>query len=311
METMSQGAGPPTYLSCFEGSCAIWVAVQRLQALDSDSGFPADVDADDVVATGAEPASTIASRIESESTASSDSSPMVPAVEEAATEEEDFSLRKEATQKRDDCALLNGVDVQPSVAKPLVSDECTMLSALERLDVDPFQVGDLVMLGNGAPQEYRSCPAVITKVADLHCTVAVLDEAQCGIGECWPGFYDISVTSRAWRLGARVVVKDMLSDRTKHLNGQVGVVSAHPRNGHPSFVRKRSRPDEPQLVLCIVFENPEAARERSALLEPRFLKPFDQCPDELSQLKHLGDMIACLSYVNKQSDIAADVKTTV
>lgn len=94
-------------------------------------------------------------------------------------------------------------------------------------------------------------------------------------------------------LGTRVVINDMHSARTKHFNGLTGVVSAHPRQGHPAFIRKPSCPDTPQLVVCIVFDNAAAARERSALLEPRFLKPFDEAADEITQ--SLGATIALVA----------------
>lgn len=156
------------------------------------------------------------------------------------------------------------------------------------------QVGDLVLLGSSAPQEYKSSRAIVTKVAEAHCTVTVLDEShRTGIGECWPGFQDLSVTSRAWRLGTHVVICGMQGDRTKHLNGLTGFVSKHPRHDHPTFIRKKSCPNTPQLVLCIVFDNPTVAKERSALLEPRFLKPFDAAAEEM--VKCLSDAITNLT----------------
>jgi len=109
------------------------------------------------------------------------------------------------------------------------------------------------------------------------------------------------VTSSAWRLGTRVVIEGMRSARAKHLNGLTGIVSKHPRNGHPMFIMKKSCPNIPQLVLCIVFDDPEAARERSALLEPRFIKPFDVAAKEMIRqltqediIRQLTETIACL-----------------
>jgi len=64
----------------------------------------------------------------------------------------------------------------------------------------------------------------------------------------------------------------MAGSRTKHLNGLAGVISEHPREGHPTFIRKPSRPDKPRLTVCVVFSDPIAAKGRSALLEPQFLK---------------------------------------
>jgi len=178
-------------------------------------------------------------------------------------------------------------------SETMVVVESAIPCKLQTIDLEPVQVGDLVLLGNGVPQEYRSFPAIVTKVAESHCTVTVLDKSQQGgLGECWPGFQDVLVTSSAWRLGTRVVIEGMRSDRTKHLNGLTGIVSKHPRNGHPMFIMKSSCPNIPQLVLCIVFDDPEAARERSALLEPRFITPFDAAAEEI--VRQLTETIACL-----------------
>jgi len=146
------------------------------------------------------------------------------------------------------------------------------------------EVGDIVILGAGAPTEYRMCPAIVTKLADLHCTVVVLDsERRIGIGECWPNYVDISmVESSKLRLDSRVVVHGMQGVRTKRLNGFPGVVAAHPRQGHPTFVNKPRNPDRPQLTVCVRFEDPQAAGEHSALIEPRFLLTYDMAVQEMS-----------------------------
>lgn len=138
------------------------------------------------------------------------------------------------------------------------------------------ELGDVIVLGPRSPPEFRGCPAVVTKVADSHCTVVVLDETRCfGIGECWPNFDDLEVESRAWRLGTRVVIDGLMGGRTRHLNGLVGTLVAHPREGHPSFLRKQARLDRPVVALSVRLENPVNPREKSVLLEPRYLAPHD------------------------------------
>lgn len=186
----------------------------------------------------------------------------------------------------------------PNSCTELLSEPRPLVEAESKVKWEPgtkdVQLGDVVLLSNRVPKEYSSSQAVVTKVAEAHCTVVVLDESQCsGLGECWPGFQDMTVMSRAWRLGTRVVIGGMQGDRTKHLNGFTGVVSQHPRQGHPAFIRKQTCPNIPQLVLCIVFDNPDVANLRSALLEPRFLKPLDSAAEEV--VKCLSEAIARLS----------------
>jgi hypothetical protein len=135
-------------------------------------------------------------------------------------------------------------------------------------DVIDIEVGDFVLLGHGAPQEYRSCHGVVKKVAETHCTVVVLDSTcSQGVGECWPDFADVAVESKALRIGRRVVVEGMRGNRFKHLNGLTGTISRHPREGHPTFVKKSAR-----LTVCVVFDSPGVSFK---LMEPRFLTSYD------------------------------------
>lgn len=166
--------------------------------------------------------------------------------------------------------------------------------AIDKEIGDPIQVGDLVRLGIGAPAEYRDCRAVVTKVAETHCTVIVLEDGKfTGIGECWPGYQDVSILDRTWHLGSKVVINGMSSERTKHLNGLTGTVTAHPKNGHPSFIRKRSSPETPQLVICVAFHDVKAAREqKSAMLEPQFLQAFADA--EIDVVRRLSQAIASI-----------------
>merc|ERR1712039_211383 len=100
--------------------------------------------------------------------------------------------------------------------------------------------GDIVILGPGAPPEFRQCSAIVTKTAEAHCTVVVLDGSQqSGVGECWPSFADTLPHSSALRLGARVMISGLKGAKTQRLNGFTGCVVAHPRSGHPTFIHKR------------------------------------------------------------------------
>lgn len=157
---------------------------------------------------------------------------------------------------------------------------------------DVVVVGDVVVLGPGVPAEYRLRPAVVTKLADEHCTVVVLDaERRLGVGECWPSFADVAaVESSLLRLGTRVVLQNLQGARTRRLNGLSGVVAAHPKQGHPTFVSKPSAQGHPQLTVCVRFDDPKAAGERSALIEPRFLVPYDKAVEDISG--DLGAMLA-------------------
>lgn len=164
------------------------------------------------------------------------------------------------------------------------------------------ECGDLVVLGDRVPQEYRACPAVVTKVAESHCTVAVLDERrQFGIGECWPAFHDISLESCSLRLGTHVIVDGMGGSKTKHLNGLTGCIAKHPREGHPSFIRKPSNPDKPQLTVCICFDDASASKVRSALLEPRFITSFEEVA--LRKARELEETMAMCAALSPQSAV--------
>jgi hypothetical protein len=138
------------------------------------------------------------------------------------------------------------------------------------------ELGDVVILGFGAPPEYRQRPAVVTRLAKSHCTVTVLDDSRSfGIGECWPCFGDIQADSCCLRLGTRVVIEGMRGAKTQRLNGCTGTIAAHPREGHPTFIRKPSAPDQPRLTACVHVDNPTVADEKVILLEARFLVAYD------------------------------------
>jgi len=212
----------------------------------------------------------------------STNSPRLRTVEEPDAEPVDETpvqtLALENSSKKEDVS--GSSDAALTAAQP--SEDTTVLGngspSCESQNGGELEVksGDVVMLSDRVPQEYRTCPAIVTSVAEKHCTVAVLDEArQVGIGECWPGFHDISLVSSMLRLGTQVVISGMGGARTKHLNGLTGTICEHPREGHPSFVRKPSSPDKPQLTVCISFNDPSASSGRAALVEPRFLISFE------------------------------------
>jgi len=138
------------------------------------------------------------------------------------------------------------------------------------------ELGDVVILGSGAPPEFRKSPAVVTRLAESHCTVTVLDDSRSfGIGECWPCFGDILIDSSYLRIGTRVFVEGMRGTKTQRLNGRTGTVSAHPKQGHPTFIRKPTAPDQPRLTVCVVMDSPPTPDEKAILLEARFLVAYD------------------------------------
>lgn len=147
----------------------------------------------------------------------------------------------------------------------------------QELDWTPH-LGDIVMLGRRAPAEFRSSSAIITKLALNHCTAIVLDPSHSfGICEVWPCYADVELHSNAWRINTKVIIDGLKGKRGQNLNGSSGIIRAHPRSGHPSFVGKPSDPDKAVLTICIQLDNPQLiGGEKSVLLEPRFLTPHDK-----------------------------------
>lgn len=137
------------------------------------------------------------------------------------------------------------------------------------------ELADLVLLDGPRVQlEFRYCPAIVTALAATHCTVTVLDAfLEAGIGECWPNNSDVSLMSSRLRLGSRVVINGLSSQRTRHLNGVYGTVCKHPRQAHPSFVCKDAVSNvSPRVIVCVrVDARAEGGKTSCFLLEPRFL----------------------------------------
>eukprot|EP00927_Polykrikos_kofoidii_P085096 TRINITY_DN9154_c0_g1_i2.p1 TRINITY_DN9154_c0_g1~~TRINITY_DN9154_c0_g1_i2.p1 ORF type:complete len:986 (+),score=134.30 TRINITY_DN9154_c0_g1_i2:77-3034(+) len=175
----------------------------------------------------------------------------------------------------------------------------------EAADVPRPHVGDEVMLvGPGIPHDYRSRPAVVTKVAEAHCTAVVLDDArQCGHGECWPSFHDVQLDrERCWRLGSRVVLSSLTGRDTRRLNGLQGEIVEHPREGHPCFIRKPSAPESAVLTICVRLDDPGSAGHQVVLMKPRFLELYDIYVEHLSA--RLEDAIKPIADRATQSDQA-------
>jgi len=146
-------------------------------------------------------------------------------------------------------------------------------------------LGDMVILGDGAPQEYRHHTAVVTGVAEAFCTVTVLDDTGgAGMGECWPNIEHLELLSDSWRVGRRVVVAGLTGRRTRSFNGLTGTIVEHPREGHPTFVSKPTAPERPRLTFCVRFEDALEAGTATALLEPRFLMPMTEPTESLTEV---------------------------
>eukprot|EP00929_Paragymnodinium_shiwhaense_P113226 TRINITY_DN81485_c0_g1_i1.p1 TRINITY_DN81485_c0_g1~~TRINITY_DN81485_c0_g1_i1.p1 ORF type:complete len:353 (+),score=61.06 TRINITY_DN81485_c0_g1_i1:114-1061(+) len=139
-------------------------------------------------------------------------------------------------------------------------------------DAERPTVGSIVMLGAGAPPEYRQHEAVVMQVHAGHCSVIVLDEeGRFGIGECWPCFKDV-VQVKSWSVDAKVRICGLKGAQATILNGQTGVIRADRKQGHPAFIEKANMPGKPLLVLCIKLDDPESAGKKTMLIEPRFLE---------------------------------------
>jgi len=176
-------------------------------------------------------------------------------------------------------AAREGADLRTQYVEIDSASECGAVNDDTTEEGKPSSVepGDLVVLGPGVPSEHRGCHAVVTEVHESYCTVVVLDSTRSfGTGQCWPCFADISLESRGWRLGSHHAVTGLKGKKSRRLNGCMGIVARHPREGHPSFVRKDSAPEQPRLTLCLRFDDPVSAGATSMLLEPRFLNPKTQ-----------------------------------
>ncbi|OLQ08832.1 Stress-induced-phosphoprotein 1 [Symbiodinium microadriaticum] len=141
--------------------------------------------------------------------------------------------------------------------------------------------GDLVILGFGfgVHPEYQSCSAVITRVDEQHCMVAVLDPSRgFRTGDCQVAFRDLRPVHQEWRAGARLVIGGLQSSKMRHLNGRTVHVCEHRRYGHPCFVQpsasQGTKEQKDKLTLCVRLDDPIPDHATALLLEPRFLSPY-------------------------------------
>jgi hypothetical protein len=149
----------------------------------------------------------------------------------------------------------------------LVQEDIQVQSNLE----GKIEIGDIVLLRQGVPQEFYDHAAMVVRCSSNYCTVVVLDESRrYGIGECWPNYENVVLESTMLRLGTHVLVAGLQSARTKHLNGQVGVISTHPKQGHPVLIDRPAHPNKPQLTICV------ALHDSPVILEPRFLSEWHE-----------------------------------
>uniref|UniRef100_A0A7S1ABS0 Uncharacterized protein n=1 Tax=Noctiluca scintillans TaxID=2966 RepID=A0A7S1ABS0_NOCSC len=184
-----------------------------------------------------------------------------------------------------------GSDLPPSLSE----------SVVESSETTRPEVGDTVVLGQRAPNEYRGSCAVVTQVAANHCTVIVLDQThRFGVGECWPCFDDVLIQNCKGRLGMRVMIDGLTGAKTRKLNGFRGTVCVHPREGHPTFIRKAASPD-PQLTLCVALDE-AVSGEKLVVLEPRFLVLYDTY---MAQIAALGDALSSLAALPFGTDSEA------
>lgn len=172
-------------------------------------------------------------------------------------------------------------------------------SASKEPSASPPQCGDLVVL-----LTHGRRAAVVTKVHERHCTVVELDEDQMhGCGECWPEFQRICIESTAWRLGAQVVIQGMRSVKAQTMNGKGGTIIAHPKQGHPCWLTKQSS-EKPLLTLCVRFDHPISRKEKSVMVEPRFLVPkenfLQQIAGDLGKIA--GDIDAACNSSQAEED---------
>lgn len=137
---------------------------------------------------------------------------------------------------------------------------------------ESHHLGDIVILGAGVPQEFRSRQAVITHVGETQCMVAILDDSgRFGLGKCLAMLADVQPRSRYLRLGSQVVVRGLTGDKTSRLNGCTGIISLHPQQGHPILIPSKSTLEMPQLAVCVRLLDPPPGAQGPVLLEPRFL----------------------------------------
>lgn len=156
--------------------------------------------------------------------------------------------------------------------------------------------GDLVLLTEGVG---RGSQAVITEVADSHCTAICLDRSgSCGIDQVWPSIAQMELLNSNLRLGTTVFIKGLRKEGLRHLNGAKGIIVRHKRHGHPVFVTPRGQV-MPVLHAVVRLERPTADGLRTVLLEARCVS---QTPPEetANKVGEKGESESCSSTCDEQ-----------
>ena len=91
-----------------------------------------------------------------------------------------------------------------------------------------------------------------------------------------------------------MIIHGLKNAKLKHLNGLTGLVVAHRSEGHPSFVTKACKAESlvmPMLVVRVQFD--ESVRQKSVMLEPRFLVSSAELQEEAAE--HMLRIVKSLS----------------
>eukprot|EP00929_Paragymnodinium_shiwhaense_P069201 TRINITY_DN34909_c0_g1_i1.p1 TRINITY_DN34909_c0_g1~~TRINITY_DN34909_c0_g1_i1.p1 ORF type:complete len:340 (-),score=70.40 TRINITY_DN34909_c0_g1_i1:224-1243(-) len=167
--------------------------------------------------------------------------------------------------------LLAEVPQIKEVPEPSCSTPTTEASEAAGEEGPDWAVGDMVRLGDKVPTEFRGLSAVVTKVADQHCTVAVLSEdCRHVLGELWPYYQDVTQTHRLGRLSSRVEIFGMKGPKTACCNGCMGTVVSHQKEGHPCFIAKPNSP-QPLATVCVQLDSPPRGDLKKVLVDFRYL----------------------------------------
>ncbi|CAE7835746.1 unnamed protein product [Symbiodinium sp. CCMP2592] len=114
-----------------------------------------------------------------------------------------------------------------------------------------YEAGDIVIMGQG---EYRMDYAVVTEVEEKHLTVMVLkDDRRTVAAQSWPYKSDVTLESRAGRLGKKVAISQWNCGKHAGRRGQVALDARHKE--FPLFVQ---RGKDVELVVNVEFSASES-----------------------------------------------------
>ncbi|CAE7250236.1 unnamed protein product [Symbiodinium sp. CCMP2592] len=114
-----------------------------------------------------------------------------------------------------------------------------------------YEAGDIVVMGQG---EYRMDYAVVTEVEEKHLTVMVLkDDRRTVAAQSWPYKSDVTLESRAGRLGKKVAISQWNCGKHAGRRGQVALDARHKE--FPLFVQ---RGKDVELVVNVEFSASES-----------------------------------------------------